>query len=141
RAQALTVIERILALRSGQTLPTDHQAVAWAEKKAQYGSDHIALHSGKIYDIDDLSIVDTFYELYKDTLNVSRYESVEQLRKHIKGAREIVEGIRVVIDREKEQFVITIPEFDKDKYYISLTTLDDQYHDSGVYTADFHRSA
>jgi hypothetical protein len=140
RAQAVTVIERILDLKEGNTLPTDQRAIDNAKRALEYGEGHLAIQTGKLYDIDDLSIVDAFYEKYKDS-DIGLYKNAEQLKEHIKGAREIVAQIKVEKDLENQQFVITMPEHDPKKYNFSLTTINEQYSEAGTYTVQFKDSA
>lgn len=113
RAQAVVVIERILAIQNGETLPNDHQALLYADFKREHGDVPIALVTGHIHDIDNLETASEFFEKYKSRRGMDMYDDVDDFKESVARAHELASQIEVQMDIKNRQFVVTLPEYDR----------------------------
>jgi hypothetical protein len=123
RAEAATVITRLLN----------------AEYRNPFGAyieNHLAMKTADVADIDDLSILPAFYEKFRNTRNMQKYASIDELRETIIAVRELTS--RISYEREGDLLHVTIPEHDERQFLVRLGTRSGQYLKSGTYTIDLN---
>lgn len=123
RAEAATVIARLLDPEKRNTYQS-------------YVENHLALKTASVSDIDDIAILDAFYNKFEDTRNMGKYSSVEELRGVILEVRALARNIKY--KRVEDIVNVTLPEHDKNKYLMTLNIRSGQKYDPNIYTIDLN---
>jgi hypothetical protein len=122
RAEAATVIARLLNAEYRNPL-------------GAYIENHLAMKTASVTDIDDLSILPAFYEKFRNTRNMQKYASIDELRETIIAVRELTS--KISYEREGDLLHVTIPEHDERRFLVILSNISiGQHFGAGTYTID-----
>lgn len=122
RAEASTVIARLL----DSTYRNPYSA---------YVENHLAMETGELFDMNDPYLAYPFFEEKWAGSERKPYDSPDKLFIRIKETRELAAKIKVTIDHENEQYVIVIPQHNKNDLGIIVGGMshDIQFENAGTY--------
>lgn len=131
---------RYLAEGLGANVYWDQEDQTAVFMTQEYLDNHIVTKTIEPIDIDDPYLALPMYELIaKKYRNYQSFGDSETYLRRVKEARALANKIKIDVDEQKEIVTITLPEYDKNDFYIILDTLTDkkQYLDAGTYPVAF----
>src|SRR5690606_4628092 len=99
----------------------------------EFLTNHQAMKSGMLQDINNPWIVPAFYEKWtKKKPGIALYENPEKLQQRITEARRLAAKVRIVDDKENGRVAITLPEFNEKDLKLRVDTTEGQFREPGT---------